>query len=197
MSLEIFNRKKKCHLIIICIHFDNHWSTLLCTNINQMPFSFTFKGTSLQQFPPLVFVFSLAAGSLHRKTPAPSYFRVCLSRRKLPYPIKHVLLPVGTHPKTNCARLLIRGCLSPMQDTPDTPIMFVVLYRTAQDFFEPATQFKCITVQIHPLLHLAFFLHRCESLINIQNAKVHLSVYLCKTPCCGVLVKVTIWSSRC
>lgn len=157
-----------------------------------MPVSFTF-----QQLPHSpVFIFSLEAGSLHRKTPATCYFRVCFSCRKLPQPNKYMPLRVGMHPMTDCTRLLI---FKPNENIRDTPIMFFALHRTIKSFLELVSQSKCIMVQVHPLFHFAFLfsLHRGGSLMYIQDAEVHLSVCLYRMPCWEVLVKVRIWPSCC
>lgn len=178
------------HFIIRCIHFDNHCLTLLCSKISQMPVSFTFKGTSLQQFPTLLrSLFSLDAGSLHRKTPATS-FRVCFSCRKLPYPTKHMPLPVRMHPMTDCTRLLISRYLSPMK----TPL---TLQLCSQHSIELPNPFRiCLNMQMHhgssssstPFAFL-FSLHRGGSLMYTQDAEVHISVCPCRMPCWEVLVK--------
>lgn len=44
-----------------------------------------------------------------------------------------------------------------MQNTLQTPFMFVALHKMAQGFLEPTSQFKRITVEIHPLSCFLFF----------------------------------------
>lgn len=44
-----------------------------------------------------------------------------------------------------------------MQNTLQTPFMFVALHKMAQGFLEPTSQFKRTTVEIHPLYCFLFF----------------------------------------